>query len=304
LYAFLFLLVECIIRKGIRKQIFASMQTEGYSTFFLFLFLAAFFSLMISLGENVSIQRLEWTFTNYLNPFYYLHLISERITQFRDVSRFSFISFWVFNIFIAYLFTLRVKIEEKKWIKVGLPALFLFLMVVDTVDSIRLARKEMNRPNLLAKGADANMQILADQINPQAFQAIIPIPYNHEGAGDNHYVIDGFDDFLTNSMQLQTWTGIPLMSAKFARGNFRHAQNLQSLFKEEEPSQDLLGALDERPILILYNADFYNGERELRGNQLEPAWSILQNSHKIIEKYEMKEIAREGSLILYEGHLR
>lgn len=303
LYAFLFLLVEMGVRKNLRKAWLAKLQEEGNRSFLFLLLISAFFSLMISLGENIYLQRLDWTFTNFLNPFYYLHLISDRITQFRDVSRFSFIVFWVFNILLLYAFTLRLKIEDKKWLKVILPLIFLSLTLVDTFDSISLARKEMNRPNLLAEGADEQVQKLANQINATDYQAIIPIPYNHEGAGDNHYVIDGFDDFLTNAMQLQNWTGIPLMSAKFARGNFQHAQNLQSLFKEEGVSNDLLKELDERPVLILYHADFYNGKRELRGNQLEPAWSILQNSHKIIEKYEMEEVAREGPFILYKGYI-
>ncbi|MEL6251540.1 MAG: hypothetical protein AAFR87_05950 [Bacteroidota bacterium] len=304
LYAFLFLLIEMCVRKNIRKVWTNKFREEGNRLFLFLLFISAFFSLMISLGENIYLQRLDWTFTNYLNPFYYLHLISDRITQFRDVSRFSFIVFWVFNILLIYAFSLRLKIEEKIWIKGALPLIFLSFILVDTFDSISLARKEMNRPNLLAQGADEEIQALASQIKAGDYQAFIPIPYNHEGAGDNHYVIDGFDDFLTNTMQLQSWTGIPMMSAKFARGNFQHAQNLQSLFKGEGVSDDLLKELDNRPILIVYNSDFYNGKRELRGNSLEPAWSILQNSHKIIEKYKMQEVARKGSFILYQGNLK
>lgn len=303
LYAFLFLLIELGVRKNIRKEWLSIFRAEGNRPFLFLLIISAFFSLMISLGENIYLQRLDLTFTNYLNPFYYLHLISDRITQFRDVSRFSFIVFWVFNILMIYSFSLRLKLEDKRWMKVVLPLIFLSLVLVDTFDSIALARKEMNRPNLLAQGADAQIQALADQINAADYQAIIPIPYNHEGAGDNHYVIDGFDDFLTNAMQLQSWTGIPLMSAKFARGNFQHAQSLLSLFNEERVADDLLQHLEEIPVLVLYNTDFYNGKRELRGNQLEPAWSILQNSHKIIEKYEMKEIARKGPFILYKGYI-
>ncbi|MEM8889714.1 MAG: hypothetical protein AAGD28_17195, partial [Bacteroidota bacterium] len=78
---------------------------------------------------------------------------------------------------------------------------------------------------------------------------------------------------------------------------------LQKIIRNTFFFKETLQVLDKRPVLILYHTDFYNGKRELRGNPLEPAWSILQNSHKIIEKYEMEEVAREGPFILYKGYI-
>lgn len=305
LYAFLILALEFLVHKAIRIHWKKYIGKSTPGRFFLFIGIATLTSLLISLGETIYIERLNLYLTNYLNPFYYLHLLTDRVTQFRDVSRFSFIVFWFFNILMVYLLNIRLKYEKLSGLNYALGAILMLLCVVDTTDSLRLARKEMNRPNLLNIQASPEIYRLGQKIDPQKYQAIIPIPFNHEGAGDNHYVIDGFDDFLTQTLQFQRATQIPLMSAKFARGNYEHAKAILSMFQgKEEVASELIQNLSEKPVLILYNADFYNGNRELTGNKLEPAWSILQNCHKIIEEYGMQELTREGSFILYEGKLR
>lgn len=304
LYGILILLLEGLVLKKVRLYWKTTLSRDKQLTFLWLFGIGTFVSLMISLGETLYIQRLDLYITNYLNPFYYLHLLTDRVTQIRDVSRFSFIVFWFSNILLIYLVNLRLKFELPKYWVYGATGMLLLFCVVDTTDSFRLARKEMNRPNLLNPQADAQIFSLSQKIDPQNYQAMIPIPFNHEGAGDNHYVIDGFDDFLTNSLQFQRATKIPLLSAKFARGNYEHAKRLFSLFGGRQMlSEQLLKDLTNKPILVLYNADFYNGEREIRGNQLEPAWSTLQNCHKIIEEYQMKELAREGNFVLYEWEI-
>jgi hypothetical protein len=271
--------------------------------FWLFLGIAAFFSLMISLGEQLPLFGRSLVITNFLNPFYYIHLFTPRITQIRDVSRFSFVLFWAINLFAVYgLDRLLKEMPSGRFIRI-LAVILIGLAVSDTVDVLRLARRVMNRPNLLQEGADKQLEALQAKTGLAGYQAILPIPYNHEGAGDIHFVIDGFDDFLTQSLRFQLATGLPLMSAKFSRGNATHARQLFSLFSPDSSgtgiSPVLLEALDERPVLVLQNEDYYNGKLELTGNRQQPAWDILQNCHRIISRYGMREVAREGNLVLY-----
>ncbi|MEO0468270.1 MAG: hypothetical protein AAF206_01520 [Bacteroidota bacterium] len=290
-----------LMRGNRRLRLRDMLAEDDEGQFILLLGVGSMVSLMISLGERIPLFNHEYLLTNYLNLFYYIHLFTDRITQFRDVSRFSFVFFWFVNLLAIFFLDRSWKRIGRNWV-IFLGLGLMLLTVIDTRDAIRNGKKWMVRDNVFHPDYESEMDDLIRQINPQDYQAMIPIPYNHEGAGDNHFVIDGFDDLTTATMQFQQWSEIPLMSAKFARGNFQHAQILQSLFTPDSLggiSPELMKNLDDRPILVLQQTDFYTGKRELSGNQLQPAWDILNRCHEIIEAKRMTKIATAGPYVLW-----
>ncbi len=283
------------------------MYKDRQGSFFRFFMMGALVSLLISLGENIKIWDDTYVVHNYLNLFFYLRkLVSERITQFRDVSRFAYIGWWWFNLLAVFLFDRWLKGQMAIWIRV-LSAFLLLLLVLDGKDMLRQAHKHWVRPNLLYRTDRSDIDELIQGVDLSPYQGALPIPYFHEGAGENRYAVDGFDDMITHTFQLQRWGELPLLTSKFARGNRDHALQLLSLLQGDSTgvgiSPELLAQLDERPVLILYDENFYNGQRELTGNQLQPAWDLLQNAHRIIERYDMQEIERYGHFRLYRWEI-
>jgi hypothetical protein len=285
------------------------LTREQEGSFFRWLGVGVLVSVLISLGERIFIWGQDYLITNYLNLFFYLHKITDRITQFRDVSRFGFIGFWWFNFLAIYLYDRWVRTQSATWVRVVALGL-LIMLVIDTKDGFRHAH-QWQRPNLLYQRELSDIDDLIEGVDLSAYQAALPIPYFHEGVGDNHYAVDGFDDVITHTFQLQRWGDIPLITSKFARGNQPHGLQLISLLQGDSTGKgiapELLAQLDDRPILVLYDENFYNGNRELTGNQLQPAWELLQTGHQIIERYDMQEVKRYGHFRLYRweiGRLR
>lgn len=277
------------------------LRKDAYGPFFRWLGVGALVSIFISLGERIYIWNQTYILNNYLNLFFYLHKITDRITQFRDVSRFGFIGFWWFNLLAIYLYDRWLRTQNATWVRIIALGL-LVMLVIDTKDGFRHAHK-WQRDNLLYNRELSHIDELIEGVDLREYQAALPIPYFHEGVGDNHYAVDGFDDMVTHTFQLQYWGEIPLITSKFARGNQAHGMQLISLLQGDSTGQgispELLASLDRRPILVLYDENFYNGTRELTGNQLQPAWDLLQNCHQIIERYGMKEVKRHGHFRLY-----
>ncbi len=301
LFLVVIMLVVYWAKRSAALPVRSTLREHAEGRVLLFLGVGAAVSVFIALGEKISLWDNRYLINNYLNLFYYLHKFTDRITQFRDVSRFGFIGWWWFNLTAIYLFDRWLKGQNITWLRI-LAVGLIVMLAVDVKDASQQAHR-WQRPNLLYRSDLTSIDELLEGVDTDSYQAAFSIPYFHEGAGDNHYAVDGFDDLITQTFQLQRWADIPLITSKFARGNRDHALQLISLLQGDSTgvgiSPELLQAIDERPLLILYNEDFYNGKRPLSGNQLEPAWTLLQTGHEIIERYNMKEIKREGNLRLY-----
>ncbi|KAA9331874.1 hypothetical protein [Adhaeribacter soli] len=66
--------------------------------FFAFFGLATVASVLIAIGEEYYFSNREYVFNNYLRGFFYLHKITDMVTQFRCLGRFSWIFFWFINL--------------------------------------------------------------------------------------------------------------------------------------------------------------------------------------------------------------
>jgi len=299
------LLIFWWVNKRYSFPVWGKLQEQKEGQFFLLLMVGVLVSVFISLGENIPIWDNKYVIRNYLNIFYYLRKFTDRITQFRDVSRFGMIGFWWVNLAAVYLFDRYLK--EKDTTRVRIIGLgLLVLLALDTKDAWRNSHK-WHRDNLLYNQDQSDIDELIAGINPDEYQAAFPIPYFHEGVGDAHYAVDGFDDAITHTMQLQRWTGLPLITSKFARGNKEHGLQLISLLQGDSLgvgiSPELLSQLDDRPILLLYDELYYDGTKQLTGNQRQPAWDLLNHAHEIIGKYGMEEVARYGHFRLYRWEI-
>lgn len=266
---------------------------------------------LVALGNSFPILGGNYIIQNYLNPFRYGEILTERLHQFRCLARFSWTFFWIFNLLIAVLidqFILKSKIQNpKSRNKIPTTLLLLFLLfatVTDTYSTVRLFKKHQTQNDLIDKGAQGDIKQLTKNINFNDYQAILSIPLFHVGSENYEYTMDPEDWFCTQSFQLSILSGLPLMSSKMSRTAVDQAKAMFSIFLDQPIAPDLLAQLQakDKPILVFYNPNI------VRDKLLRPAWKTAaqayDNSAKTIEKYGMVEIASYGHLKLYRWEVQ
>ena len=243
--------------------------------------LMSLMSLMISLGNVIKFDDSDYQLYNILNPFFYLDHFIPQITHFRCLGRFSWIFFWVFNLIVLVLIDRFVQsksddfqtifarfsnqtgsLKEKgkvwwnflqeenmfPWYIVILCTIFLASDTRDHILKIKAAKTE----NVLQNEQKMDyMNQLAKQIEIDAYQAFLPLPYFHVGSEDYEYTLDNGGWWFTQCLQFNLLTDLPMMSNVSARTAPSQAKALFSLFESEKPEASLLAKLNDKPILVI-----------------------------------------------------
>lgn len=247
----------------------------------------------ISLGEKVFIGETEWT--NRLNPFYYLHKITDRVEQFRCISRFAWIFFWVANISVVYYLGLIWK--KTKFSKV----LIVFIVLISSVEGFSYVKRNYDITslnNLSQKSLEEKTSPLLKNIDVNKYQAILPVPYFHVGCENYDFTIDPEEDFFIFISQLSIASGLPNMGSKMSRTPVIEAQALMSIFVPEIGLKDhLMHSLKKQPILVVYDKSFYaNNDKNLPGR--EPAKKVVLQGEKFIK--DLSLLSSDGQYEVYE----
>ena len=107
-----------------------------------------------------------------------------------------------------------------------------------------------NRNTFNAKNLSADMQELISQINPKDYQAIIALPFYHQGSENFSRPVT--EPILSTSILISYHTGLPLMNANLTRLSIKESKNCIALIGpgryKKEIEQDLV---DSRPFLLL-----------------------------------------------------
>ncbi|KAA9331869.1 hypothetical protein [Adhaeribacter soli] len=273
---------------------------------FLWLFgLAALACGFIAMGEVYYFFNGSVKFTNYFNLFFYIHKFSDVVTQFRVLSRFAWVIFWFCNIAAVYwLGCVWKQYAGPFWVKVVLSGL-LFLMAIDARD----ARKYLTQtaaPNVMSHPEHLKfMAALAGKLNPQEYQAILPVPFFHEGSEDYDLTIYPDDDFYRGAIQLSEITRLPLMGSKLSRTPPVQLQHFLSLFLKPQTDTALTNALTEKPVLVLYNSAYYHEKKGFYQDLTrEPALTAYKNGENLPERKGWQLIGQQGEYRLYKAFLK
>ena len=103
---------------------------------FLLLGLTAIFLLIMSLGETGFVFHTSYSYTNYLNPMFYLHKFLPEISNIRYVSRFCFPIFFLVNIIFAVCFDVYLRTIKSVIIKSLLVVVIAVMLIVDARDNL------------------------------------------------------------------------------------------------------------------------------------------------------------------------
>jgi hypothetical protein len=262
---------------------------------------AALFMSIMALGEEIQADK--FLITNYLNPFFYLSRVTDQVTHFRCIARLSWFLFWFVNFGIAILVD-EIFTQRSNRYLTAMAIVLLLILIVDTKDSVthlnslKKTNEVSNTDNYTA------VKDISDSIMSEKYQAILPIPYYHQGTEDHNFTIDAPMYWLNRTCQLQRMTKLPLMASQMGRTPHYHAKELFTIFTEDRPSANLLERMNDKPVLIFYSKYFVDENPDWCRNKGEPAHTVAVNSKDIIEKYKMTLIMETGQYKIYEWDLQ
>jgi hypothetical protein len=282
---------------------------DGNRDFLGLLLLATVPLLLVSLGEEIRFDNDSYIIHNYLNPFLWLHKLTVRVTQFRALGRFVWPFWWAMVLgfgWYAGLAWRQAGARGRRGLQ-GLWVLLAGLAVVDALNATAHYHDNAQRDNLLREPATAPMRELVGWVpEPNRYQAILPLPYWHQGTkvDDAPYLgVDPDDPHCNNGYQLGLLTGLPLLSNKAGRTPGYQAAELQSMFRPGGPDPKLLARFDQRPILVFLDTAYYDGRNNFYRDQLKDRPEVLALFNRVpdfIREQHMRRLRHQGSWSLYE----
>lgn len=295
------LLVALILRLA-RRLTVPQLRADHNSRFLRLLLLATVPMVLMALGENIDLDNGTYVVHNYLNPLFWLHKVTDRVTQFRVLGRYVWPFWWAVNLAMLWLVVQwsRRETSARRWLMLPL----VLLLVPDLLAAGRFYRHITQLPNVLTVPANRpEMQKLLAGVSMKNFQAILPIPFYHVGSeGDFSLTTDPDDPHSTRTFQLAALTNLPLMSHKAARTPPYQAELLWSLFRRQGPARGLLNRLDARPILVYFDTAYYDGRDNFYRDNLKdrPAMrAAFERGDDFVREWRLQRLRRVGRWALY-----
>jgi hypothetical protein len=250
LYSFTLILIAAVIRKSFRQQVVAIQKSFFADPFKCALVCGGVMCLLVSFGELYITGEQGYAIHNILNPFFYLHRITDATEHFNKLARFTWPFFWVFNIWMVYTLV-SIHATAQSRVKYFIVTVVVIMGLVEVRDQVRMLKAKVVADNPLLKNHMQHLQRV--KIDYSQYQAILPVPYYYMGAEQDKYVLPAFDAWATNTYQLAVHTGLPLMSSLMNRTNTSQGSSLQMFAANGHIVPQLASRLDNRPLLIAYN---------------------------------------------------
>jgi hypothetical protein len=264
---------------------------------------------LAALGETIDVDNGNYLLHNYLNPFFWVHKVTERITQFRALGRFIWPFWWAVVLGFVWYAGQAWRLAQAQQVR-WLQALWVVLAGLAVVDMLNAAHhyKKVTQPaNLLAEPALADVRTFVGQGDLSRYQALLTLPYYHVGSENNEqgflYTVDPDDPLCNRTYQLGMVTGLPLMAHKATRTPNYQARELSTMFRPEGPEPSLLARLDNRPILVYLDSTYYSGANNFYRDELKDRPEMLALFNRVpafIQEQHMRLLRHEGSVSLYE----
>jgi hypothetical protein len=257
---------------------------------------------LLIIAISVLTTTITFNITNILNPFYYLHFLTNRVEQFRYLSRFNWPFYWVFYTWLAYTIV-KMYQQQGKTTRIYFWFILLFLGSVELTDNILNLRKRANKPNPFA--AKELNSYKSTKINYRNYQAILPIPFYMVGSENYDYTIDDEDDHSTFTMQLSLFSKLPLMSCKMSRTPPEYSKQFLNFVANDIVDNDLRAKLNNKPILVVLNKKLASDTNAAyipeAANKVAHALCI--KTLNFVDRHHLKAIDSIGALTFYSYQL-
>jgi hypothetical protein len=268
--------------------------------------IAALVGLFGSIGTVYDLFDGQYRITNYLSPFYYLHKLTDRASQFRTVARFCWPFFWFVNLFVlvGLDYWLRTSRQAVRWwLAIGL----MLLAYLDTRDTLKFYRHSLLPNTLTNSSFQPEINPLVSSVRPEEYQAILPVPFYHVGSENIDLTLDDDDAHSRHTYQLALRTNLPLMATKMSRTPPEHARLLRTIFDAAGPAPELRKQLvaNGKPVLVLFDKSYYDGSNDLAGRQTNSyARQLIEAGAVFPTNQHLTLLAESGKLQLYRWDVR
>ncbi len=176
------------------------------------------------------------------------------LKMFRVVGRFSWPFFYVISVFTAvWIFAWAQKFESKKIIYTALLFLAPAVTICEAIPYQKMIRNWFQTKNVfLEENAPPICRIISEKINPQTYQALIPIPYYHTKSDNSQKNANEETVFVSHLVAF--YLDLPLTACESSHTSIWETQNQLQLFSpdfyEKRIEKDISSP---KKFLVLFN---------------------------------------------------
>jgi hypothetical protein len=219
------------------------------NNFIIILSLSGLVLFSIALGEAIFITEKDIIFTNYLNPFFYLHKITDIVTHFRGLGRFGWVFFITFNVAMLFICDRLLDIKRLKLII----AILVSFLAIDAYSTIRYYKNSTAGISVFLPEQTQTVKYILSDIDFKKYQCILYLPFFHVGSENYDYTIDPDEKSCIEALQLSYISRLPLMNSKMSRTPQVHAQSLLEFLSSGKIDKNLKSSLNDKEILVVVN---------------------------------------------------
>ncbi len=201
------------------------------------------------------------------------------LRQMRGIARFSWIFFYVINIYVFYLIWNLKETRISRYLWMSLVVLSLGVLWYDGLYNINFWSRYVNNKMPVLSRNEGDSLKWEKIIKEGNFQAILPIPYFHIGS-ENIWIEPQDDIDVTN--YIVSWkTGLPGMGVNMSRTSLKQTIMSNQLCWEAYRKPEILSLLNaDRDILVLTK----ESNTAITGSQS----AIIEKSHLIYDSEEFR----------------
>ena len=207
------------------------------------------------------------------------------LRQFRAVARFSWLFYYMLNIVVFYSIFNYANRKAGFNVPKCLMALALFFLIFDGIWNISIDSRPLHnrRPELEDKQNTTQKNNWVKLINPDEFQAILPLPYFHVGSENIWVESQGNTQELAMYVSLKT--GLPMTAVQLSRTSISQTFLNYQLVTEPLSRFKVLDYFrNEKPLLLLINKRHIPSEDE--GRLIKNGEFIYAN-----DRFELRKLA-------------
>ena len=300
LFAFFIIGIAVLVNKRFRYNIMQIQKDFFRDPLKASILLGSIIMLSISMGEVYdsvgAFYQHGFNFFNIINPFFYLHFITNRVEQFRCLVRFLWPFYFGFYIWVMYTIV-AVYQQSGKRLKISIIVGICCLGGAEVYDFVTELQHKTNNVNYLS--ADNVAKTRPGHLDPKQYQAILPIPYYFVGSEDYNMTSDDDEGWSNYTYRLHLNTGLPLMSCKMSRTpplfnkilfDFVAYDSLNKLLKEK---------LNRKPILVAVNKRLINEPIANHKPILEQAVRLYTYSLEFVARHHLQPVDSADDVIFY-----
>ena len=197
-----------------------------------------------------------------------LHTLSDHLgplRQLRDLSRFSWLFYYLFNIVLFAAVYTKAFSPGAHWYRKIIAFIAIALLLTDAYFHQKtLSDRVVHTLAQLHERYQSNeLETWLSETDPSLYQAIAPIPFYHTGS--ENISIEGTPEVKAASMLLSLRTGLPMLAADLSRTSISQTYNIFALYTDPLQRLELPDFLpDERPLLLMVMNDHLPDEASER----------------------------------------